>query len=407
DQEAGRTINNAQIGKKAARESDLLAFEIAIGIAKPSGVMCSYNRVNGTYSCENDWLLNQVLKRDFHFKGFVLSDWNGTHSTVKAALAGLDREMPGDDGYFGEALKKAIQDGKVPMSRLDDMDHRILRSMFAAGVIDYPVDPRSAVNPFRGRRDAEHIAEQSIVLLKNQSGILPLNAASIHSIALIGSHADVGVLSGGGSAQVDAPGGNAINPHPGSANWQEVVYFPSSPLRYIRRHAPNAKVEFNPGTDDAAAAAFARTADVAIVFVNQPMSEGMDRPSLSLPDNQDALVSAVAAANPHTVVVLETGGPVSMPWANNVAGIVEAWYPGIGGAQALANLLFGNVNFTAKLPVTFAKSDADLPHPEVPGTNLKPVPHTVTKTVNGKEVKHTKMDLPPFNVDYNKAGAAV
>ena len=217
----------------------------------------------------------------------------------------------------------------------------------------------------------------------------------------------MGVLSGAGSAQVDAPGGNAVNPHPGTANWQEVVYFPSSPLRYIRKHAPNAKVEFNPGTDNASAAAFAKTADVAIVFVNQPMSEGMDRPTLALPDNQDALVSAVAAANPHTIVVLETGGPVSMPWANQVQGIVEAWYPGIGGAQALANLLFGTVNFTAKLPVTFAKSDADLPHPEVTGINLKPVNHTVTYVRNGKKVTRTVKDLPFFDVDYNTAGAAV
>lgn len=406
DQETGRTVYNAQIGHRAARESDLLAFEIAVNIAKPSGVMCAYNRVNGTYSCENDWLLNQVLKDGFQFKGFVLSDWGGTHSTVKAAMAGLDMEMPGDE-YFGPALKQAVEDGKVPMSRLDDMDHRVLRSMFAAGVIDYPVDPRSVVDPFKGRRDAEHIAEQSIVLLKNENGILPLNAAAIHSIALIGSHADVGVLSGGGSAQVDAPGGNAVNPHPGTANWQEVVYFPSSPLRYIRKHAPNAKVEFNAGTDAAAAASFANTADVAIVFVNQFMSEGMDRPTLSLPDNQDALVSAVAAANPHTIVVLETGGPVTMPWADKVEGIVEAWYPGIGGAQALANLLFGHVNFTAKLPVTFAKDDAQLPHPEVTGINLKPVPHKITLTVNGKKVTHTEMELPPFNVDYNTAGAAV
>ena len=257
DQETGRNIYSANISKRAARESDLLAFEIAIGIAKPSGVMCAYNRVNSVYSCENDWLLNQVLKKDFHFKGWVLSDWGGTHSTVKAALAGLDQEMPGDE-YFGESLKKDVQDGTVPMSRLDDMDHRILRSMFAAGVIDYPVDPRSVVNPFEGRRDAEHIAEQSIVLLKNENNILPLDASSIHSIALIGSHADVGVLSGGGSAQVDAPGGNAIDPHPGPANWQEAIYFPSSPLRYIRKHAPNAKVEFNPGTDNAAAANFAK-----------------------------------------------------------------------------------------------------------------------------------------------------
>jgi len=406
DQETGRNVYSAEIGKRAARESDLLAFEIAVGIAKPSGVMCSYNLVNGVHSCENDWLLNQVLKKDFGFKGWVLSDWGGTHSTVKAALAGLDQEMPGDR-YFGPALKKAVQGGQVPMSRLDDMDHRILRSMFAAGVIDYPVDPRSVVNPFKGRRDAEHIAEQSIVLLKNENGILPLNASSIHSIALIGSHADVGVLSGGGSAQVDAPGGNAAHPHPGGAAWGETVYFPSSPLKYIRKHAPNAKVTFNPGTDNGSAANFAKGADVAIVFVNQPMHEGMDRPTLSLPDNQDALVSAVAAVNPHTIVVVESGGPVTMPWANQVQGIVEAWYPGIGGAQALAKLLFGDVNFTGKLPVTFAKSDSQLPHPEVTGMNLKKVAHVMTFTIHGKTIHHTMMGLPPFDVNYNKAGAAV
>jgi beta-glucosidase len=408
DQETGRNILSANIGKKAARESDLLAFQIAIGIADPSGVMCSYNRVNGTYSCENDWLLNDVLKKDFQFKGWVLSDWGGTHSTVKAALAGLDQEMPGDDhgGFFGEALKQAVQSGQVPMSRLDDMDHRILRSMFAAGVIDYPVQPRDVVDPFKGRDDAEHIAEESIVLLKNSGNILPLNN-SIHTIALIGSHADVGVLSGGGSAQVDAPNGNAVNPHPGGANWGESVYFPSSPLKYIRKHAPNANVEFNPGTDNAAAADFAKSADVAIVFVNQPMHEGMDRPTLSLPYNQDALVSAVAAANPHTIVVLETGGPVTMPWADSVQGIVEAWYPGIGGAQALANLLFGTVNFSAKLPVSFAKSDADLPHPQVPGIDLKDVTQEETIVRNGRKITIKHTDKPPFDVDYTKAGAAV
>lgn len=406
DQETGRMVYNAEIGKRAARESDLLAFEIAVGIAKPSAVMCAYNRVNGVYSCENNWLLNEVLKKDFGFKGFVVSDWGATHSTVESAMNGLDMEMPGGQ-YFGETLKQAVLDGKVPMSRLNDMDHRILRSMFAAGVVDHPVLPRRVVNPFLGRRQAEHIAEQSIVLLKNKDHILPLDAATIHSIALIGSHANVGVLSGGGSAQVDAPGGNAADPHAGGAAWGETVYFPSSPLRYIRREAPHAKITYNPGTDDAAAAAFAKTADVAIVFVNQPMHEGMDRPTLALPDNQDALVSAVAAANPHTIVVLETGGPVMMPWVNDVDGIVEAWYPGIGGAQALTHLLFGDVNFTAKLPVTFPESDAQLPHPEVPGYNLKEVAHYFPYMKNGKKAVYKLMDKPDFNVDYNVAGAAV
>ncbi len=404
DQETGRDIVNANINHKAARESDLLAFEIAIGIAEPSGVMCAYNRVNSDFSCENDWLLNQVLKKDFGFKGWVLSDWGGTHSTVKAALAGLDQEMP-EDIYFGPALKEAVQKGQVPLSRIEDMDHRILRSMFAAGVVDNPPMPRSVVDPFKGRDDAQHIAEESIVLLKNSGNLLPLKSPS--SIAIIGSHADVGVLSGGGSAQVDPPGGNVSDPHPGGANWGETVYFPSSPMKYIQKHAPNAKVEFNPGTDNASAAALAKTSDVAIVFVNQPMYESHDARTLSLPDNQDALVSAVAAANPHTIVVLETGGPVTMPWADQVEGILAAWYPGIGGGQAIAHLLFGEVNPSAKLPVTFAKSDSQLAFPEVPGIDLKPVDVQVPTVMRGQRIMHNEKRLPPFDVDYNVQGARV
>ena len=376
DQETGRTTVNVILDQRAARESDLLAFQIAIGMAQPAGVMCSYNRdtitpPGGTdWSCENDYLLNQVLKKDFDFKGFVLSDWGGTHSTVHAALSGLDQEQPGS-GFFGDPLKAAVQKNQVPMSRLDDAVHRVLRSMFANGVIDNP--PVTQVpDPFRGRDDAEHIADESIVLLKNSSQILPLNPASVQSIALIGSHADVGVLSGGGSAQVDAPGGNAAptHPHPGGAFWMETVYFPSSPLKEIGKRAPSAKVAFDPGTDPAAAAKLAAASEIAIVFVNQPMSEGKDSPTISLPDNQDALVDAVAAANPHTIVVIENGAPVSMPWADRVQGIIDAWYPGIGGAQSLAGILFGDVNPSGRLAITFPKNDAQLPHPQVPGVDL-------------------------------------
>ncbi len=368
DQETGRNILNVVLDKKAMRESDLLAFEISIAIAQPAGVMCGYNKVNGDWDCENDYLLNQVLKHDFGFKGFVLSDWEGTHSTVKAALAGLDQEQPGSN-YFGEGLRKAIADGQVPQARLDDMVHRVLRSMFAAGIIDHPPVP-SVPDPFQGRDDAQHIAEESLVLLKNAGNILPL-APSIRSIALIGSHADVGVLSGGGSAQVDAPGGNAADPGEGGSQWQKPVYFPSSPLKSIHAKAPGAKLTYNDGASPASAAASAKAADIAIVFVNQYMSEGRDSATSSLPDNQDALVSAVAAANPRTIVVLETGGPVTMPWHDSAQAILEAWYPGIGGAQALANLLFGDANPSGKLPITFTASDADLPHPQVPGLSLQ------------------------------------
>src|SRR5580692_834933 len=359
DQETGRTIVDARIGAKAARESDLLAFELGIRIGQPSSVMCSYNKVNGDWACENDWLLNHVLKGAWHFPGFVVSDWDGTHSTEKAAMAGLDVQMPGDE-YFGAALKEAVTSGRVPLQRLNDMVHRVLRSMFSAGVIDRPPTPRSVVDPFRGREDAQHIAEESIVLLKND-GTLPLNAAVPRSIAVIGGHADVGVLSGGGSAQVDAPGGNAISPTT-PTQWGEAVYFPSSPLRYIREHARGALVQFDAGTNATSAASLAKSADVAVVFADQYMSEGGDSPTLSLPGKQNELISSVAAANPHTIVVLITGNPVTMPWINHVAGVMEAWYPGIAGGQAIANLLFGNVVPSGKLPITFAKSEGDLPH---------------------------------------------
>ena len=368
DQETGRNTLNAELDTRALRETDLLAFQIAITMAHPAGVMCSYNRVNGDYACENDYTLNQVLKHDWGFKGFVLSDWGGTHSTVKAALAGLDQDQPGDDNFFSEPLKQAVLSGQVPQGRLDDMVHRIVRSMFATGVIDQPPTPRSVVDPFRGRDDAQKIEEESAVLLENTGGILPLSAAKTHSIAVIGGHADVGVLSGGGSAQVDSPGGNAVDPKMGASVWGKAIYFPSSPLRYIREQAaPGAAITYDPGTDLAAAAKAASSAQLAIVFVTQWMSEGEDSATLSLPDNQDALVSAVAAANPNTIVVLENGGPISMPWAPSVKAVLESWYPGIGGGQAIADILFGRVNPSGKLPVTLAASDADLPHPQVTG----------------------------------------
>jgi beta-glucosidase len=363
DQETGRTTVNVLMDKRTMRETDLLAFEIAIKKAQPAAVMCSYNLVNGDHACESDYLLNEVLKKEWGFKGFVVSDWEATHSTVKAANAGLDMEMPGED-FFGKDLRKAVAGGQVSIARLDDMCHRILRSMFAAGVVDHPM-VRSVVDPFQGREDARHIAEESIVLLKNDAGMLPLKAGA-RKIVLIGGHADVGVLSGGGSAQVDAPGGDAVTHEP-NRGWQKPVYFPSSPMKAIQRLAAGAEVIFVSGSDKAEAARAAQGADAAIVFATQPMSEGHDPATLSLPDGQDELIASVAAANPHTVVVLETGGPVSMPWVGSVRGVMETWFPGIGGGEAIADLLFGVVNPSGKLSITFAKSEADLPMPAIPG----------------------------------------
>jgi beta-glucosidase len=348
------------------RESDLLAFRIALKDSGAGAVMCSYNRINGTYACENEYTLG-VLKKDFGFTGFVVSDWGGTQSTTKAALAGLDIEMPGDDS-FGEPLKKAVESGEVPMDRLNDMVHRVLRTEFDSGVVDDPPQPESP-NVMRGFEVAQKTEERGAVLLKNESSVLPLSAATVRSIAVIGGHADVGVMSGGGSSQVSPAGGNAVPPPPAMlanplASFMLVqVYHRSAPLKGIEEKAPQAAVTFDAGTDPAAAAALAKKSQIAIVFAVQHASEGMDLENLSLPANQDALIEAVAAANPHTIVVLETGGAVLMGWIDKVAAVVEAWYPGIRGSEAIADLLFGDVNPSGKLPLTFPKSEADLPHP--------------------------------------------
>ena len=365
DQETGRNIVNAIISKRAMQESDLLAFHIGIKIANPGAVMCSYNRINGDYGCENTYTLHDVLKKDWAFKGFVISDWGGAHSTEKASAAGMDQEQPMAD-YFGPKLKQAVDAGKVPMADIDDHARRVLYAEFLSGVVDNPIE-KGVVDVLGGMNVAQRIEEKSIVLLKNEKSILPLTAAKTHSIAIIGGHADVGMISGGGSAQVDPPGGNAIMPPgKGATHWQDHIWFPTSPLKALQAKLPNAKVEFNSGQDPTSAAALAKSADVAIVFAYQWESEGVDLTTLSLPDNQDALIEQVAAANPNTIVVLETGTAVTMPWIGKVSGVVEAWYAGSSGDKALANVLTGEVNPSGKLVMTFPKNDADLPHPVIP-----------------------------------------
>jgi len=396
DQESGRNSVNIHIGERAARETDLLAFEIGVEQGKPAAVMCSYNRVNGDFACENKYLLNDVLKKDWKFPGFVLSDWGGTHSDAKASAAGLDNEEPGNV-FFDARYKAAVQAGTIPAAELDDHAHRILRSMFAAGVIDFPRQ-RSVVDPFAGLEVARKIEEGGIVLLKNERAALPLSAAKVRTIAVIGAHADVGMISGGGSAQVDPIGGNAIlPPGKGATRWQEQIWFPTSPLKSIQARAPHATVTYNSGTDPAAAAAAAKGADVAIVFAYEWESEGMDLKNLSLPEKQDELIAAVAAANPHTVVVLETGSPVTMPWADGAAAILEAWFAGSDGANALGNVLFGTVNPSGKLPNTFPKSEADLPHPTLtrPPLSSQQFSGPVSPLDRAK-------GLPPFEVAYDE-----
>jgi beta-glucosidase len=187
-------------------------------------------------------------------------------------------------------------------------------------------------------------------------------------------------------------------PGQGRTKWQDHVWFPTSPLKAIRAEAPHANVQFDPGTDPASAAALAKIADVAIVFAYQWESEGMDLDTLSLPDHQDDLIAKVAAANPHTIVVLETGSPVTMPWANQVSGILEAWYGGSRGAEAIARLIFGEVNPSAKLPITFPRSEADLPHPGV----VKPPRESTTADGDPDAWKKIAAGLPAFQITYDE-----
>ncbi|RZA35683.1 MAG: glycoside hydrolase family 3 protein, partial [Lysobacteraceae bacterium] len=271
DQETGRNELDARIDKAALRMSDLLAMELALEQSDAGSVMCSYNRLNGPYTCEHPWLLNDVLKRDWGFRGFVMSDWGATHSTVAAANNGLDQQSGNEfdkSQYFGGALEESIEAGAVPQARLDDMATRILRTMFAKGVVDNPVKPDGAIDYAANGAVSRQTAEEGMVLLKNAGRVLPL-ARTVRSIAVIGGHADVGVLSGGGSSQVYPRGGMAVKgllP----ATWPgPVVYYPSSPLRAIQAQAPDAKVVFDDGRDPARAARLAAGADVALVFANQ------------------------------------------------------------------------------------------------------------------------------------------
>jgi len=400
DQESGRTTANAIIDDRGGRESDLLAFEIGVKDSNVQSVMCSYNLTNGQYDCENEHLLNQVLKTGWAFPGFVMSDWWATQSTVNAANNGLDQEQPNQQ-YFS-TLGAAITAGQVPQSRLDDMVHRILRAMYEVGIFDNP----QKIQPIPATADAavaQEIEEQGAVLLKNANHQLPLNGSTVQSIAIIGSHADAYVLSGGGSAQVQASSGVLTGPEPNPPGWATVIWDVSSPLQAIQAMAPNAKVQYADGSSATAAATLAASSQVAIVYVSQWASEGMDETSLSLTDltsttpiDQDALVEAVAAANPNTIVVAENGGPILMPWLSQVNAVLEAWYPGQSGGPAIADLLFGASNPSGKLPLTFPASVAQLPRPVIPQPTDGVTPFNVDYTIEGYNVGYKWYDVNGF-----------
>lgn len=497
NQEEDRMVQNSIIDERTLREIYLPAFEAAVKEGKAASIMSSYNKINGTYGSENHALLTQVLKDNWAFDGFVVSDFLATQSTVRSIYAGLDYELTIPfKRYYGEPLKAAVESGQVPVKMIDESAGRILRKMFEFGLFDKGQmnDKSSDAGSLRHEKDALRLAEESIVLLKNENAMLPL--ASSGSIAVIGQAAVNLIASGGGSAHVPcsdiltplqairshagtagkisyAPGtapvptgpsfiypspnaahtipaeafenglqmegylsadlsGEPVHkqvlpilhlnwqfdgvPHTASAKWtgtllpQETAdytfYLPASggtrlflngelvidnwnfrslyvagvkrlesgsrvsvEVHYQSNNGeaaalPSIALQWYAGTDEnrmEEAAAAAAEADAAVVFVNDYMTENFDKPDLRLPGAQDRLIEAVAAANPNTVVVLNTGGPVAMPWLGKVKAVVEAWYPGEQGGEAIANVLFGDTNPSGHLPVSFPESEEQGP----------------------------------------------
>ena len=373
DQETGRNVVDAQIGEQGLRQGELLAFQFAIEKGKPGSVMCAYNKINGHYACDNDFLLNKVLKGDWAWPGWVMSDW-GAVPGVSAAANGLDQqsgEQLDRQVWFDKPLKAAVSKGEIPQARVHDMARRVLRSMFAVGLFDTPSRQGQAIDYAAGAKVSKTTAEQGVVLLKNDRGLLPMTRTA-KKIVVVGGYADTGVLSGGGSAQVITGTGNAASIPVGGesplAALATQVYHPSPPLKTIKaKLGKETTVRFADGRYPSEAAAMAKDADVVVVFANQWMMESIDAGDLSLPQGQDGLIQAVAEANPNTVVVLQTGGPVLMPWLDKVGAVVEAWYSGVKGGEAIADVLFGDVNPSGRLPITFPASYDQLPNRQIPG----------------------------------------
>jgi len=370
--ETNRHWLDAIIDPAAHRESDLLAFEIAIERSQPGAVMTGYNKINGAYAGGNSVLIEDVLKGAWGYQGWVMSDWGATPSW-EFALKGLDQESGAQVDVamwkaepFVQPLKAAYAEGKLPKERLSEMVRRILRSMFASGIDSWEQVPEVAMA--RHNEIALETARQGIVLLKND-GVLPLTADANARIAVIGGHAHVGVPTGTGSSAVTPPGGYAAVIKIGGRGFmgagRNLYLLPSPPLAELKKLLASAQIEFDPGMHPAESAMMARRCDVAIVFAIRVEGEGFDNPDLCLPWGQDAVIEAVAAANPNTIVVLQTGNPVAMPWRDSVKAIVEAWYPGQAGGLAIAEVLVGNVNPSGRLPITFPADLAQTPRPEL------------------------------------------
>ncbi|HEU5236658.1 MAG TPA: glycoside hydrolase family 3 C-terminal domain-containing protein [Pyrinomonadaceae bacterium] len=357
NQEKQRLVVSADVDERTLREIYLPAFEAAVKDANVGSVMAAYNKVNGVFASENVHLLKDILKGEWGFEGFVVSDWGATHSTIDAANNGLDIEMPGD-AFFGDKLLAAIKDGKVSQSIIDDKVRRILRIIMRFGFFERP--PKPGPIDYRAQAQvARRVAAAGVVLLKNQDNLLPLDLNRLRSIAVIGPYADRATTGGGGSARMSP----LVSVSPLGALADAVGT--KTVLRFLKFVPGNDLSKSDPATTGAGlladAVQIAKECDVTLVFARDFETEGDDRASISLPDEQDEMIGAVVKANPRTVVVLNTGCMVLVNrWAEAVPAILQAWYPGQDDGRVITDVLLGNANPSGKLPISFPRTRADI-----------------------------------------------
>lgn len=376
-QETNKFRLDTRIDPAAHRESDLLAFQIGIERGNPGSLMCAYQKINGTYACGNESVLDADIKKAIGFKGFIMSDWKAVYS-ADYAMTGLDMQSGAqldEKEWFDAPLRQLMAEGKFPRARLSDMVRRILYAIYISG-IDQWKGPQGTPDLAAHRALALEIARQGTVLLKNE-GILPLTPHGKKTIAVIGGYGNLGtVLGGGGSSLMQPTGGTALDFQFGGegplARLFELKLIAPGPVDAIRKEWPDANVIYNPGLFPAQAVALAKRADIVILNGIRFEGEGYDLPDMSLPAGQDALFDAVLSANPNSIVILQTGNPVAMPWHDKAKAIIQAWYQGQSGATALAEIITGKVNPSGRLAMTAYANVEQTPHPVLVGAEFAP-----------------------------------
>lgn len=348
NQEADREYIDAQVDERTLREIYLAAFEEPVKKAKPWSVMTALNKVNGSYCSEHSWLIDTVLRKEWGYEGFVMSDWSGVNNRARAVKAGLDLEMPNSNGIGDERVREGLDRGYLKEEDIDACCKRLLTAVLKS---QKNRNPEAVWEEPKHHDFVRKLAEQCIILLKNEGDVLPLSPDG--KIAVLGEFAKEPRFQMEGSA--------LVNPTRFDIPLTEMEKHCHGEVSYVKGCSKE-KEEHQRELEKAREAA--RLADIAVIMIGIPKgieAEGCDRKNIDIPARYNELVEAVAEVQPNTVVVLQNGSPIAMPWLSKVKGVVECFLGGQAMGSALANVLFGQVNPSGKLPVTFPKALAHTP----------------------------------------------